>query len=61
MNQINKRNQMNHINHLIRFVLLVILAIGLMPVRASGTVAAVEPSPDSLMQQGLQAYQRGSG
>ena len=28
--------------------------------KASGTVAAVEPTPDTLMAQGLQAYQRGS-
>ena len=28
--------------------------------KASGTVAALEPTPDSLMTQGLQAYQRGS-
>ena len=28
--------------------------------KASGTVAAVEPNPDTLMTQGLQAYQRGS-
>ena len=27
---------------------------------ASGTVSAVEPTPDTLMEQGLQAYQRGS-
>ena len=28
--------------------------------KASGTVAAVEPNPDTLMTQGLQAYQRGA-
>ena len=46
--------------HLIKLVLLVILAAGLVMAKASGTVAAVEPSADALMQQGLQAYQKGS-
>src|SRR5574341_1210779 len=46
--------------NLARLVLVLIVATGLMLARASGTVAAVEPSPDSLMKQGLQAYQRGS-
>ena len=46
--------------HLVRLVLLLILATGFVLAKASGTVAAVEPNPDSLMTQGLQAYQRGS-
>jgi len=37
-----------------------LMLMGLLLVKASGTVAAVEPSPDSLMQQGLHAYQKGS-
>ena len=45
---------------LVRLVLLIILATGFVLAKASGTVAAVEPNPDSLMTQGLQAYQRGS-
>ncbi len=60
INQMNQKNQMNQINHLTRIVLLVILATGLVMAKASGTVAAVEPNPDTLMTQGLQAYQRGS-
>jgi CHAT domain-containing protein len=60
MNQIDKTNQMNLINHLLKLVLLVILATGFVVAKTTGTVAAVEPSPDSLMQQGLQSYQRGS-
>ena len=47
-------------SHLLRLVLLFILAAGFLLAKASGTVAAVEPTPDSLMEQGLQAYQRGS-
>ena len=47
-------------SHLLRLVLLFILATGFLLAKASGTVAAVEPTPDSLMEQGLQAYQRGS-
>jgi CHAT domain-containing protein/Tfp pilus assembly protein PilF len=47
-------------SNLARLVLVLIVAAGLMLARASGTVAAVEPSPDALMKQGLQAYQRGS-
>lgn len=46
--------------HLVRLVLLFILATGFVLAKASGTVAAVEPNPDILMTQGLQAYQRGS-
>jgi len=45
---------------LVRLVLLCILATGLVLAKASGTVAALEPTPDTLMTQGLQAYQRGS-
>ncbi len=40
--------------------LLFILATWFVLATASGTVAAVEPAPDTLMEQGLQAYQRGS-
>ena len=47
-------------SHLVRLVLLVILATGFVLAKASGTVSAVEPNPDTLMEQGLQAYQRGS-
>ena len=47
-------------SHLLRLVLLMILATGFVLAKASGTVAALEPTPDSLMTQGLQAYQRGS-
>ena len=53
-------NRSDMTSHLTRLVLLFILATGFVPTKASGTVAAVEPSPDTLMQQGLQAYQRGS-
>jgi len=60
INQINQTNQMNQINHLIRIILLFLLATGFMLARTSVTVAAVEPSADSLMTQGLQSYQRGS-
>ena len=47
-------------SNLVRLVLLLILATGFVLAKASGTVAALEPTPDSLMTQGLQAYQRGS-
>lgn len=46
--------------HLIRLVLLVILATSFVLAKPTGTVSAVEPTPDSLMTQGLQSYQRGS-
>jgi len=62
INQINKTNQMNQtnqINHLLKLVLLLILVTGFVLAKASGTVAR-EPTPDTLMEQGLQAYQRGS-
>ena len=45
---------------LLKLVLLVILASGFVLAKASGTVAAVEPTPDTSMEQGLLAYQRGS-
>ena len=45
---------------LLRLVLLFILATGLILVKASGTASALEPTPDTLMEQGLHAYQRGS-
>ena len=45
---------------LTRVVLVLIVATSLMLAKASGTVAADESSPDVLMKQGLQAYQRGS-
>src|SRR5262250_264433 len=47
-------------SYLVRLVLLFILAAGFVLAKAAGTVAALEPTPDSLMTQGLQAYQRGS-
>lgn len=46
--------------HLVRIILLFILATWFVLATAPGTVAAVEPNPDTLMTQGLQAYQRGS-
>jgi CHAT domain-containing protein/Tfp pilus assembly protein PilF len=42
-----------------RLLLVLFILSGLILARTSGTVAAVDPSPDVLMQQGLQAYQRG--
>jgi CHAT domain-containing protein len=60
MNQINQTNKTNQINHLLRLVLFFILVSGFVLAKASSTVAAVEPAPDSLMTQGLQAYQRGA-
>ncbi|MBY0246938.1 MAG: CHAT domain-containing protein [Nitrospiraceae bacterium] len=57
MNDINKINQ---INHLVWLVLLILLATGFLFPKASISVAALEPSPESFMEQGLQAYQRGS-
>jgi len=46
--------------NLTRLALILIVAAGLMLARASGTVAAGEPTSDSLMKQGILAYQRGS-
>jgi CHAT domain-containing protein len=46
--------------YLLKLVLTVILATGFALAQASGTIAAIEPTPDTLMIQGLQAYQRGS-
>ena len=46
--------------HLVRLVLLFILATGLVLAKASEAVSAREPTPDIFMEQGLQAYQRGS-
>ena len=54
------RNGHDMKSHLLRLALLLILASGLVLAKASGTVAAIEPTPDTLMTQGLQAYQRGS-
>ena len=54
------RNGYDMRSHLVRLVLLFILATSFVLAKASGTVAAVEPTPDTLMTQGLQAYQRGS-
>ncbi|MDN5943268.1 MAG: tetratricopeptide repeat protein, partial [Nitrospira sp.] len=45
---------------LLRLVLLFILATGFILAEPVGTVSALEPAPDALMEQGLQAYQRGS-
>ena len=47
-------------SHLLRLILLFLIAAGFVLPKASGTVAAVEPTPDAFMEQGLQAYQRGS-
>lgn len=47
-------------SNLTRLFCVVIVATSLMLAKASGTVAAVEPNPDTLMTQGLQAYQRGA-
>ena len=47
-------------SHLLKLTLLLILPIGLVLTNASGTATAVESSPDALMTQGIQAYQRGS-
>jgi CHAT domain-containing protein len=47
-------------SNLVRLVLLLILATGFVLAKAAGTVAALELTPDPLMEQGLQAYQRGS-
>src|SRR6185436_9197799 len=47
-------------SNLVGLVLFFVLATGFVLTTASGTVFAVEPSPDTLMTQGLQAYQRGS-
>lgn len=41
-------------------VLTLLVAAGLLLAKASGTIAAVDPSAEALMKQGLQAYQRGS-
>ncbi|THJ17017.1 MAG: CHAT domain-containing protein [Nitrospira sp. CG24E] len=57
MKNVTIRFHIPHSTFLIWLALFLILANGLM---STGTVAAVEPSADSLMQQGLQAYQRGS-
>jgi CHAT domain-containing protein len=54
------RNDHDMRSNLVRLVLLFIFATGFVLAKASGTVAAVEPSPDTLMTQGLQAYQKGS-
>ena len=45
---------------LVWLVLFLVLTTGFVLAKTSGTVVAVEPTPDSLMTQGLQAYQRGS-
>jgi CHAT domain-containing protein len=46
--------------HLIRLTLVSLVTIGLLLIRTAGTIAAVDPAPETLMQQGLQAYQRGA-
>ena len=45
---------------LVWLALLILLTTGFLLPKASVSVAAVEPSPENFMQQGLQAYQRGS-
>jgi len=47
-------------SNVVRLVCMLIVATSLMLARTSGTVDALEPSPDVLMTQGLQAYQRGA-
>ena len=47
-------------SHLVRLILLFILATGPTLFKVSGTASALEPTPDTLMTQGLHAYQRGS-
>ena len=47
-------------SQLSRLALLLLFATGFLLSRESVTVAAVAPSPESFMQQGQQAYQRGS-
>ena len=47
-------------SQLSRLALLLLFATGVLLSRESVAVAAVEPSPKSFMQQGQQAYQRGS-
>jgi CHAT domain-containing protein len=54
------RNGYDIRSHLLRLVFVLIVVVSVMQAKASGTVFAVEPSPDTLMTQGLQAYQRGS-
>ena len=48
------------VNNMIRLVCVLIVAVSVMLAKASGTVAAVDPSADTLMTQGLQSYQRGA-
>jgi len=50
----------NMTSNLLKILLGVIMATGLLLTQTSGTMAEGEPSPDTLMAQGLQAYQRGS-
>ncbi len=47
-------------SHLLRLACVVIVAVSVVLAKDSGMVAAVEPSPDAFMTQGLQAYQRGA-
>ncbi len=47
-------------SNLVCFPRVVILVIGLVLTITAGTIAAVGQTPDQLMQQGLQAYQRGA-
>jgi CHAT domain-containing protein len=56
----NQKNQMNQINHLLRLVCVLIVSVSMLLAKTSGTAAAPEPAPDTLMTQGLRAYQRGS-
>jgi CHAT domain-containing protein/Tfp pilus assembly protein PilF len=47
-------------SNLTRLALVVLVAIGLLLTSTAGTTAAGDQSPDALMRQGLQAYQRGA-
>src|SRR5215510_16605546 len=46
-------------SNLARLALVIIVATGLLLAR-TGKIAAVDPSPESLMQLGLESYQRGA-
>jgi CHAT domain-containing protein len=47
-------------SNLFRFACFLILAVSVMLAEPSGAVGTLEPIPETFMEQGLQAYQRGS-
>ena len=53
------RNDHDMRSHLLRFACVLIVVVSVMLAKASETAAAPELTPDTLMTQGLQAYQRG--